>query len=240
LNDKEGHFELANGGTLFLDEVANLTTEVQALLLRVIQEKKFKRVGGTKEMAADVRVIVASNENLQDLYKKGKFREDLYHRFNEFSINLPTLRNRKEDIPLFAEFFLAKTNGELNKDIKMFDDEVMEIFMNYSWPGNLREFRNVVRRAALLTNDDNISLKSLPSEITQPALSKTETGLAVFVSDIQNKESDLKEVASKAEYDTIMKVLKQVNNNKTKAAELLKIDRKTLYNKIKMFEESQL
>ena len=122
----------------------------------------------------------------------------------------------------------------------MFDDEVMEIFLNYSWPGNLREFRNVVRRAALLTNDDKITVKSLPSEITQPSMSQIDSGLAVFVSDIQSKESDLKEVASKAEYETIMKVLKQVNNNKTKAAELLKIDRKTLYNKIKMFEESQL
>src|SRR6187431_3485033 len=120
--DKEGHFELANGGTLFLDEVTNLSYEIQAALLRVIQERKFKRVGGTKEMDVDVRIIVASNENLQDAYRAGKFREDLYHRFNEFSINLPALRNRKEDIPLFADFFLDKTNKELGKDIEGFDD----------------------------------------------------------------------------------------------------------------------
>ena len=120
LTDKEGHFELANGGTLFLDEVANLSIEIQASLLRVIQERKFKRVGGNKEMHVDVRIIVASNENLQDAYRKGNFREDLYHRFNEFSINLPPLRNRKKDIPLFADFFLQKAKTELNRDIEGF------------------------------------------------------------------------------------------------------------------------
>jgi two-component system, NtrC family, response regulator HydG len=152
LNDKEGHFEMANGGTLFLDEVTNLSYEIQAALLRVIQERKFRRVGGSKEMSLDIRVIVASNENLQDAYRKGKFREDLYHRFNEFSIIIPPLRNRKDDIPLFAEFFLQKAKGELNKDIDGFEPEVVKLFMEYSWPGNLREFRNVIRRAALLNS----------------------------------------------------------------------------------------
>src|SRR4051812_32777959 len=125
LSDKEGHFELANGGTLFLDEVANLSYEIQASLLRVIQERKFKRVGGNKEMPVDVRVIVASNENLQEAYRKGKFREDLFHRFNEFSIILPAFRYRREDIPLFADFFLSKANRELNKEVEGFDPEVM-------------------------------------------------------------------------------------------------------------------
>src|SRR5579871_4499421 len=129
LADKEGHFELANGGTLFLDEVANLSYEIQAALLRVIQERKFKRVGGVKEMDVDVRIIVASNENLQEAYRKGRFREDLFHRFNEFSIQLPAFRYRKEDIPLFAEFFLAKANKELNKETEGFEDETMQIFM---------------------------------------------------------------------------------------------------------------
>src|SRR6202042_95632 len=128
LQDKEGHFELANGGTLFLDEVANLSAEIQAALLRVIQERKFKRVGGVKEMETDVRIIVASNENLQDAYRKGKFREDLYHRFNEFSIHIPPLRNRKDDIPLFAQFFLNKTKTELDKELDGFDDEIMNMF----------------------------------------------------------------------------------------------------------------
>ena len=164
--DKEGHFELANGGTLFLDEVVNLSPEIQAALLRVIQERKFKRVGGTKEMDVDVRIIVASNENLKEAYKRGKFREDLYHRFNEFSINLPPLRERKGDIPLFADFFLDKTNLELNKNIEGYEDDVSEMFLNYSWPGNLREFRNVVRRAVLLTASGKINSKVLPWEIT--------------------------------------------------------------------------
>src|SRR5580704_12198106 len=139
LADKEGHFELANGGTLFLDEVGNLSAEIQASLLRVIQERKFKRVGGVREMDTDVRIIVASNENLQDSYRRGRFREDLFHRFNEFSIVLPPVRNRKEDIPLFAEFFLNKANEELNKKVEGFDETVMETFLAYSWPGNLRE-----------------------------------------------------------------------------------------------------
>jgi len=154
LQDKEGHFEMANGGTLFLDEVGNLSPEVQATLLRVIQERKFKRVGGNKEIQVDVRIIVASNENLQEAYRRGKFREDLYHRFNEFSINLPPLRNRKEDIRLFADFFLNKTMKELNKEIKGFEDDVLQTFLEYSWPGNLREFRNVIRRSVLLTDPD--------------------------------------------------------------------------------------
>lgn len=241
LTDKEGHFELANGGTLFLDEVANLSLDIQATLLRVIQERKFKRVGGTKEMDLDIRIIVASNENLQDAYHKGKFREDLYHRFNEFSINLPPLRQRKEDIPLFAAFFLDKTNKELNKNVEGFDDEVMNMFLNYSWPGNLREFRNVVRRAVLLTTGNKISAKTLPWEITnsnifaKPAESTTSVGSTAT----PNKEIDLKDAAAKAEYETIMNLLKEVNNNKSKAAEILKIDRKTLYNKIKSYQESK-
>ncbi|MEO7209366.1 MAG: sigma-54 dependent transcriptional regulator [Chitinophagaceae bacterium] len=240
LADKEGHFEIANGGTLFLDEVANLSYDVQASLLRVIQEKIFKRVGGNKEMSTDVRIIVASNENLQDAYKKGKFREDLYHRFNEFSINLPPLRNRKTDIPLFAKFFLEKTNQELGKNVEGFDEDVMHAFENYSWPGNLREFRNVVRRAVLLTETTTISSKSLPWEITNtPIISPGINGDYTPQAGLFD-ETGLKDAASRAEYETIMKVLKQVNNNKTKAAEILKIDRKTLYNKIKVYEDAQL
>lgn len=237
LVDKEGHFELANGGTLFLDEVANLSLDVQASLLRVIQERKFKRVGGTKEIDLDVRVIVASNENLRDAYQKGKFREDLYHRFNEFSIKLPPLRERKEDIPLFAHFFLQKTNKELNKNIEGFDDEVMNIFINYSWPGNLREFRNVIRRAVLLSADNKITTKSLPWEITSSYCYTTQAVASSSpVSEQPMKEHDLKDAVVKAEYETIMKLLKEVNYNKSRAAEILKIDRKTLYNKIKTYK----
>lgn len=236
VTDKEGHFELANGGTLFLDEVSNLPKDVQASLLRVIQERKFKRVGGTKEMEVDIRIIVASNENLQESYRKGKFREDLYHRFNEFSINLPPLRNRKEDIPLFAQFFLDRTNEELQKNIEGYDEDVEEMFLNYSWPGNLREFRNVVRRAVLLTPSGKINSKVLPWEITQSVLQQVYDEVNSSGNNSQYKDIDLKDAAAKAEYETIMNVLKDVNFNKTRAAEILNIDRKTLYNKIKIFE----
>ena len=237
LNDKEGHFEMANGGTLFLDEVTNLSYEIQAALLRVVQERRFRRVGGSKEMSLDIRVIVASNENLQDAYRKGKFREDLYHRFNEFSITIPPLRGRKEDIPLFAEFFLNKATGELNKDIEGYEPEVIKLFMEYSWPGNLREFKNVIRRAALLSTSKLISAKTLPWEITNAPLQVPAPAESASVIPVSlNKESDLRNAASMAEYETIMNVLKQVNFNKTKAAEILKIDRKTLYNKLKGHE----
>ncbi|MBC7946919.1 MAG: sigma-54-dependent Fis family transcriptional regulator [Chitinophagaceae bacterium] len=242
LQDKEGHFELADGGTLFLDEVGNLSLDVQATLLRVIQERKFKRVGGNKEMNVDVRIIVASNENLQDGYRKGKFREDLYHRFNEFSINLPPLRARQGDILAFAEFFLAKTNAELGKEVAGFDEDVLQVFIHYSWPGNLREFRNVVRRAVLLTPPgEKISMSSLPWEMKNvdainPNGQQEQRTFTTTVTS-PKKELDLKDAASRAEYETIMAVLQQVNFNKKKAAEMLNIDRKTLYNKIKNFQE---
>jgi two-component system response regulator HydG len=238
INDKEGHFELANGGTLFLDEVANLSSEIQASLLRVIQERKIKRIGGNKEIDVDVRIIVATNENLQDAYKHGKFREDLYHRFNEFSIQLPPLRERRNDIPSFADFFLQKTNKELGKNIEGFEDEVMKMFTNYSWPGNLREFKNVIRRSALLTSEGKISPATLPAEITGFVFAKP-VAAAEEAQAVKSSTVDLKDTASKAEYEAIMQVLKEVNFNKTKAAELLNIDRKTLYNKIKSFEDAQ-
>jgi len=246
LADKEGHFEMADGGTLFLDEVANLSYDIQASLLRVIQERKFKRVGGTKEMPIDIRIIVASNENLQDAYRKGKFREDLYHRFNEFSIHLPPLRKRKEDIPLFADFFLKKTCLELNKQVHSFDEEVMSMFVNYAWPGNLREFRNVIRRAVLLCNKDVINSSILPAEIISQRDSnnhKTDHAfneLQTISAPVIKKDIHLKDTAAKAEYEAIMKVLKEVNYNKTKAAIILNVDRKTLYNKIKNYESSTI
>ncbi len=243
LQDKVGHFELADGGTLFLDEVGNLSVEVQATLLRVIQERKFRRVGGNKEMQVDVRLIVASNENLQDAYRKGKFREDLYHRFNEFSISLPPLRNRKEDILPLTEFFMSKATAEINKDIKGIEDNVLETFHHYSWPGNLREFRNVIRRAVLLTAPGGkITLDTMPWEISNTNTfslgnpeARTEITSTLTIVPNGGEKDILKEAAIKAEYETIMSVLQKVNFNKKKAAELLKIDRKTLYNKIKNF-----
>lgn len=250
LQDKVGHFELANGGTLFLDEVGNLSLEVQATLLRVIQERKIRRVGGNKEMEVDVRLIVASNEDLQEAYRKGKFREDLYHRFNEFSINLPPLRNRKEDILPLTKFFLSQATAEISKDIDGVDDEVTQIFLRYSWPGNLREFRNVIRRAVLLTKpggkitSDTMpweivksnGLVSIEPEITDHKMMSVPAATPITAETVGEEKDVLKKAASRAEYETIISVLQQVNFNKKKAAELLKIDRKTLYNKIKNFQ----
>jgi two-component system response regulator HydG len=189
---------------------------------------------------------VASNENLQDAYRRGKFREDLYHRFNEFSINIPPLRERKKDIPLFAQFFMEKACTELNKTIDGFEDEVMQLFINYQWPGNLREFKNVIRRAALLTTGGLIKSNTLPWEITNdqgtPLSSHKREEIirpATPAFTAGNGEPDLKNAASQAEYETIMNVLRQVRFNKTRAAEILKIDRKTLYNKLRVYEAQQ-
>ncbi|MFT3682087.1 MAG: sigma-54 dependent transcriptional regulator [Ferruginibacter sp.] len=167
LTDKEGYFEKANGGTLFLDEVGNLSHDLQAFLLSVLQDRRFKRVGEKVEIGLDIRIIASSSENLQELCKNGRFREDLYHRLNQFSIDLPLLSKRKDDIPLFADFFLKKTKTELGKPIAGFEDDAMRFFINYTWPGNLRELKNVIRRAALLTSNHKITLNALPAEITQ-------------------------------------------------------------------------
>jgi len=238
LYTKIGHFEMANGGTLFLDEVGNLSYDIQAALLRTVQERKIKRIGSTKEIDLDVRIIVATNENLQDAISKGKFREDLYHRFNEFSINLPPISQRGKDILAFAESFLQLANQELNKNIKGFSEEVVDCFLTYNWPGNVRELKNVVRRATLLTETDEIQVKALPLEISTyakvPMLSNFAT--ATPENTERNKPRDLKNAALEAEYETILKVLREVNFNKTKAAKILNIDRKTLYNKMKAID----
>lgn len=227
---KIGHFELANGGTLFLDEVGNLSYEIQAALLRTVQERKVKRIGGTKEIDLDVRIIVATNENLGNAMQNGRFREDLYHRFNEFSIHLPNLSQRGADILVFAKTFLNQANHELNKHVTGFSEEVENCFLNYNWPGNVRELKNVVRRAALLCEGKEIQLKSLPLEISTYAKSSV---IDAPETSRRERPKNLKNAALEAEYEEIIRVLKEVNFNKTKAAKLLNIDRKTLYNKMK-------
>ncbi|QEC51794.1 two-component system response regulator HydG [Anseongella ginsenosidimutans] len=234
LGTKIGHFETANGGTLLLDEVANLSYDIQVSLLRVVQERKVKRIGSTKEIDLDVRIVVASNEDLWEAVGKGKFREDLFHRFNEFSIYLPPLREREEDIMLFAQHFLESTSRELGKEIPGFDEEVIDCFETYHWPGNIREMKNVIRRAALLTPEGKtVSMNCLPLEMaTTGAVPEIMTSMSMETAEDDNTPN-LKNVALEAEYETILKVLKQVNYNKTKAAKILNIDRKTLYNKMK-------
>lgn len=238
LNLKIGHFEMANGGTLFLDEIANLSYDIQAALLRTVQERKVRRIGGSKEIDLDVRIIIATNENLQDAIRAGKFREDLYHRFNEFSIHMPPLRERGKDIILMAEHFLQAANEELGRSVTRFSPEVIESLLNYRWQGNIRELKNVIRRATLLTEGEEVQAKALPLEISNfikgispydnaPAYRPEEPAAPA------PPRHDLKNAAMEAEYETILRVLREVNFNKTKAAEILKIDRKTLYNKMK-------
>jgi two-component system response regulator HydG len=242
LGTKIGHFELANGGTIFLDEIANLPYDVQSSLLRVVQERKVKRIGGTKEIPIDVRIIVASNENLSDAYKKGKFREDLYHRFNEFHLTVAPLRERKDDIMMYANFFLNIANQELEKNVETYSPEVEDLFVKYPWYGNLREMKNVIRRAVLLTEGTMVEAKSLPFEIsnfTRTTMGimddKSEHNNPYAADDTKDEKPDLKSAALGAEYDLIIKVLKDVNFNKSKAAQILNIDRKTLYNKMKAY-----
>lgn len=255
LNQKVGSFEMANGGTIFLDEIANLSYDIQVSLLRVVQERKMRRVGGLKDIELDVRIIIASNERLWDAVRRGKFREDLYHRFNEFSIDIPPLRQRPDDVLLFANHFLQQTNRELGKNIKRLSAEVEQIFRTYVWYGNLRELRNVIKRATLLSDGEEIEASALPFEISnfnklqfekqaQPepvtnSFSPTPLPAAAEEDEPQRglSETSLKGASIDAEYEMILKALKKVNFNKSKAAKLLNIDRKTLYNKMKQYQE---
>ncbi|WP_081208591.1 sigma-54-dependent transcriptional regulator [Salegentibacter sediminis] len=219
INDKTGHFEAANGGTLFLDEIGNLTYELQVQLLRALQERKIKPVGSNNEIEVDIRVITATNEDLAQAVREGEFREDLYHRLNEFSIKVPALKDRKEDLMIFADYFLDEANIELEKNVIGFSEEAIEAFKNYNWPGNLRELKNMVKRAVLLTQDDLIPLKVLPHEISTAQKTETEYGL------FKNKNEE----------QLIIEALEKSGGNKSKAARLLSIDRKTLYNKLKQY-----
>lgn len=232
-NDKTGHFEAANGGTVFLDEVGNLSYDVQIQLLRALQERKVKPVGSSKEIDVDIRVIAATNEDLQKAVRDGKFREDLYHRLNEFSIQAPRLAERKEDILSFADFFLQQSNSDLNKNVRGFSPEVQSFFLEYEWPGNLREMRNIIKRAVLLCVDNVVGIDVLPSEIFDRTNDFDDEDM-----EYENnfKEDNLKLYSSKSEEKTIRLALEKAKFNKTKAAKILGIDRKTLYNKIKLYD----
>ncbi|WP_440068008.1 sigma-54-dependent transcriptional regulator [Tenacibaculum discolor] len=223
INDKIGHFEAANGGTLFLDEVGNLNYESQVQLLRALQERKIKPVGSSKEIMVDIRLITATNEDLLLAVEKGNFREDLYHRLNEFSIKVPSLKDRKDDLILYADFFLEKANKQLNKSIAGFSQEVLALFQQYNWPGNLRELSNVIKRATLLSQTEIIEKEVLPEE-----LKNTEDQYSL-PNDFSTKENEKK---------LIVRALHEAENNKTKAAKLLNITRKTLYNKLKEYNIS--
>ena len=220
VSNKTGHFEAANGGTLFLDEIGNLGYELQVQLLRALQERKVKPVGSSEEIRVDIRVITATNEDLTELVKDGEFREDLYHRLNEFSIRVPSLKDRAEDLMIFANFFLELANHELEKEVTGFNDSAIAAFKNYSWPGNLRELKNVVKRAVLLTPGDIVTEKVLPYEVVSSKAA--DPGFGLF--------------KNKNEQELILDALEKSNGNKSKAARILSIDRKTLYNKLKQYD----
>lgn len=220
LTDKTGAFVAANGGTIFLDEIGNLSYEVQIQLLRALQERKIRPVGSTQEISVDIRLVSATNENLEQAIEKGTFREDLYHRINEFTLRMPDLKERKEDILLFANFFLDQANKELDKHLIGFDTKASQALLNYHWPGNLRQMRNIIKRATLLAQGNFITLSELGTELLETPVSAT-TNMA-----LRNEET---------EKEHILKALRQTGNNKSKAAQLLDIDRKTLYNKLKLY-----
>ncbi|MEA1897810.1 MAG: sigma-54 dependent transcriptional regulator [Bacteroidota bacterium] len=235
INDKRGLFEQAHGGTLFLDEISNLDAENQMKLLRVLQEKTITRIGDSKVIKVDIRLVVASNVDLLQEVEKNKLREDLYHRLNEFKINVPPLRERVEDISEFADAFIERASRRFDKKVSGYENEVRHILMNYPWPGNIRELKNVLTRSVLLAKSSKITLNEIPEEV--------KTGQAIF----QNRNSPstalkndmkLKEAAEMAEKEVIIQALVRSNYNKSRAAILLKIDRKTLYNKIKQFNIS--
>ncbi|MEM7185459.1 MAG: sigma-54 dependent transcriptional regulator [Bacteroidota bacterium] len=219
LHDKKGHFEAAHKGTLFLDEVGNLSYENQVQLLRALQEKKIKPVGSNTEIEVDVRIISATNEDLKEAVANGTFREDLYHRLNEFSVQIPSLTERKEDLFLYSEYFLAGANEALGKNVTGLSPQVEAAFRKYHWPGNLRELKNVIKRAVLLTPGTQIPLEVIPREVLQSAENQ--------------KPKDFSKEAH--EKQLILSALEEASYNKSKAAKLLNITRKTLYNKIEHY-----
>ena len=219
VGDKKGAFEAADGGTLFLDEVGNLTYETQVQLLRALQERRIRPVGGNREIPVDIRLVAATNEDLEAAIARGTFRADLYHRINSFSLRVPSLRERREDIPLFADFFLDQANRELDKRIVGFEAKTVKALAGYEWPGNLRQLKNTVMSATLLAAGEYITLGDLPHEITEPSASGTSFSLHDPVS----------------EEEQIRRALAAAGGNKSQAAKLLGIDRKTLYNKMHLY-----
>lgn len=225
LNDKKGQFEAANGGTLFLDEVGNLSYEVQIKLLRALQERVIQPLGSTKQVSVDVRIITATNDDLLNSILGGEFREDLYHRLNEFKIQLPPLRNRGSDLELFINHFVKISNRDLDRNVQSISAEAKSLLLNYDWPGNLRELSNVIKRMVLLTPGDVAQVNALPDEMMISVNQQTMPGSG----------SDLKAVNELNEKTLIAETLIKAKHNKSKAAKMLNIDRKTLYAKMERY-----
>ncbi len=214
---KKGLFEEANGGTLFLDEISTIPPSVQVKLLRVLQEKEVMKVGSTERIKIDVRLIAATNEDLEGLMKKGRFREDLFYRLHVFPIFLPDLKERKEDIPLLAYHFLERYSKEAKKEIKGISKEAMNLLLEYDWPGNVRELENAIERAVIMADKDYLTPNDFPKELLH--------GISTLIKKGVRERKSLEEV--KDEY--IQQILKETNGNKRAAAEILKINPRTLY-----------
>jgi two-component system, NtrC family, response regulator HydG len=228
--DKMGQFEAAHKGTIFLDEVGNLSYDVQVKLLRAIQERVIQPIGGNKEIKIDVRILTATNDDLSESVKKGQFREDLYHRVNEFKLEVPALRDRGDDFYEFLDHFRESANNELGRKVKRFSQEVLTLFQKYDWPGNLRELKNVVKRAVLLTTTDEVQISAIPAEMVD-VVKNDQMPIGAKGEPIY----DLKLLQENQEREMIMKTLQEVRYNKSKAARILNIDRKTLYLKMEKY-----
>ncbi len=227
IKDRVGRFELANGGTIFLDEIDAFSPALQVKLLRVLQEGEFERVGDTSTVKVDVRVIAATNQNLQDLISQGKFRTDLYYRLNIISIEVPPLRDRKEDIPLLVDEFIKKHAKHINKKIEGISDEALSILMDYNWPGNIRELENVIERATILSKGTVITPLDFPDFLS---IIEQEESLATV-----NNNLRLKDALQSPERELISRALESVGWNRNEAAKLLGINRTTLYKKMRKF-----
>jgi len=232
IGSKPGRFELADGGTLFLDEIAEIPVDMQVKMLRVIQEAEFERVGGIETVRVDVRLVVASNRDLQKEAELGNFREDLYYRLNVVPLRLPSLRERKEDIPLLVDHFIKKFNLKLKREVEGISDQAMNLVVNYDWPGNIRELENVIERTILFAEGPTMEPGDLPDELVErsnPAPSAATMGEDTSMKDI------VKQATAELEKDLIAKALQETGGNVTQAAKRLKISRKNLQNKMKEF-----
>ena len=228
---KIGKFEQAKGGTLFLDELGELPLDAQVKLLRVLEDKKITRIGGIKPVTVDVRILSATNKNLEERVQKGSFRLDLYYRLNIFPIQIPPLRERKEDIPLFIEYFINKYNSELALHVKNMSKQAVDQLQNYSWPGNIRDLQNAIQSAMILCREGTITSEFLPMRIKgYPIIDGTKLE---FDSGL---DENLKSLNSKLEKELISEALSKCNYNRTETANLLKISRKTLFNKMRHYD----
>ncbi len=230
INDRKGRFELAHGSTMLLDDIDTLPLDLQVKLLRVLQQKEFERVGDQKTLKVDVRIVAATNQNLEKLVAEKRFREDLYYRLNVISIEVPSLRDRKDDLPLLINHFVDLYSKENHKKIKYVSEEVLEALMNYKWPGNIRELENIIERAVILDTDNIIKEDDLPEVILKEKILLTIESGREF---IKNIATTLKDVLKEPEKVHILRVLKEVGWNKKKAARQLGVNRTTLYNKLR-------